>query len=403
MDKKMNQPTQYQMTSADPDRHIIPVARSISDEFAGGKFVDEISQKYLNNCHYDWNTSRLIWDGDLVIHHWGVWGYFMRLEKLKLKVAGIGAVTTREPYRKQGLMALAAQDSFDAMKETGYHLSILRGRHYVKFGYARAWNYVTYKLTAEEIPDFELKSPYQPIGEEYLDQIISLYNQSHTNYTGTAIRPTYRTMDQDGKKQFWGWFTGDGSLSGYLRAIPTDDNKILQCLEASGDPVQIIAVLKDLFLKGKYEILNFFTLHHQHPVLKILRKGACLVEERFFDNTGWRVKIINLPSTLEVMKPLFEGRLENSNLNTWKGQLHVDAGAQKANLSIQAGVIRVQESSFSDHNLHGGVAIGRFIIGSDEPQEIIQQEAVRCTGDGAELARVLFPNLHPTLSHWDEF
>ena len=39
------------------------------------------------------------------------------------------------------------------MHQDGYDLSILRGRHYVKMGYARAWNYVTYRLKLEELPE----------------------------------------------------------------------------------------------------------------------------------------------------------------------------------------------------------------------------------------------------------
>jgi len=32
------------------------------------------------------------------------------------------------------------------MKRAGYDLSILRGRHHVKMGFARAWDYVTYRF-----------------------------------------------------------------------------------------------------------------------------------------------------------------------------------------------------------------------------------------------------------------
>jgi hypothetical protein len=45
----------------------------------------------------------------------------------------------------------------------------------------------------------------------------------------------------------------------------------------------------------------------------------------------------------------------------------------------------------------------RLLIGSDYPAEVIQQEGIRCKGQGFELAQVLFPNLNPMLSHWDEY
>jgi predicted acetyltransferase len=67
----------------------------------------------------------------------------MRVGTARLKTAGIGAVVTREAHRNQGLMHAAAIESLNAMRALGYDLSVLRGRHYVKYGYARGWNYVT--------------------------------------------------------------------------------------------------------------------------------------------------------------------------------------------------------------------------------------------------------------------
>jgi hypothetical protein len=51
----------------------------------------------------------------------------------------------------------------------------------------------------------------------------------------------------------------------------------------------------------------------------------------------------------------------------------------------------------------GGANIARFLIGSDEPDEIIRQADMECSGIAASLVRVLFPNLSPMMSHWDEY
>ena len=395
--------TLYSPIPAIPEQHLLTIAQLTSDAFAGGKYVEEISQHYIGNCHYDFDTSRLIFDGDNLIHHWGVWGYQMRLESIQLKIAGIGAVVTREAYRQQGLMALAAQDSFRAMLANGYDLSILRGRHYVKFGYARAWNYITYKLKPEEIPPFELKQPYRTLDPDHLSAIDACYNQSYAGFSGTAVRPTYRATSVENVQVYHGWFDEAGNLIGYVRAVPSEDQKTLQCYEAAGDPEQSLAVLAELTRSGSYETLNFFTLPQVHPILQIVRRGACVVENQYFHNTGWRVKLINLRSALGKMKPLLEARLKKSHLRNWQGQLQLDGGEQKASLIIEAENIQIADPAPSIHTLQAGAALGRFLIGSDESAEIIQQENIAFSGDAAELAAVLFPNLHPVLSHFDEF
>lgn len=397
----------YLMTQADPETHLMPISEMISEAFAGGEYLEEISKKYVGGCHYDFDVTRLIWDGEALIHHWGVWGYPMRVGSVQLKSAGIGAVVTLESYRKQGLMARAAQASFEAMVHHGYDISILRGRHYHKFGYRRAWNYVTTKLNPaalppEEIPDYELKRPYRPLDPADMDAINQLYNRDYAGVSGSCMRPTYPMIEEGGMQAF-GWFSEGGELLGYVRAVPAEEDKVLQCLEATGDPQQGLAVLGDLYREGNYQELHFFTMPRQHPILKIVRRGACTVEDRYFFHTGWLVKVINLHSTLQKLSPLLEARLAKSHLAAWEGRLHLDGGKQQASLEIKEGKIEVTEPLEGEHAIDGGYALSRLLIGSDEPAEIVQQEGMTLVGKADELVEILFPNLYPMMSHWDEF
>ncbi len=395
-------PEPFRLTPADPQRHLMAISQITANVFEDGQYAQEIGEQYIGNCHYDWDTTRLIWDGDRLVHHWGVWGYGMRLETAVLKVAGVGAVGTEEPYRKRGLMALAAQASLEAMRTNGYDLTILRGRHYTRFGYVRAWNYVTYRLKPEEIVARTAPTPYELLGPAKLDELSALYNESHQAFTGTAVRPTYRT-DKGGELKAYGWHDGAGRLAGYVRAVPSQDKKTLRCLEAAGDPEQSLAVLAELFKAGAYEALTFFTLPHEHPLLRLLRRGACLVETQYFDQTGWRVRLVNLQSTLEKIRPLLEKRLQRSGLAGWRGELYLEGGGQQANLNIDAGRVQIGAAAPGAHTLRGGAELARLLIGSDQAGEVIQQAGIACTGQAAELAEVLFPNLYPMLSEWDEY
>lgn len=395
----------YRLAQADTQADLMPISETVSIAFAGGEHIEEISQKYIGGCHYDFETSRLVWEGDTLVHHWGVWGYPMRVESVLLQSAGIGAVVTLEEHRQQGLMAWAAQESFEAMRAAGYNVSILRGRHYHKFGYRRAWNYVTTKLNPEQkppepIPAFALKSPYRPLRPEDMAQITALYNRQYANVSGSCVRPTY-PMLADGETGIYVWFEGD-QLAGYVRAIPAEDKAVLQCLEAAGDPEQGLAVLNDLLEKHGCQELHFFTLPHDHPILQIVRRGACTVEDRYFYHTGWQIKIINLTAALTKLVPLFEARLANSYLAGWQGRLALDAGDQSAVLEIDRSAVQVTDGR-SEHSIQAGPALGRLLIGSDEPEEIIRQEDIVLNGQANEFVKVLFPNLHPMMSHYDEF
>ncbi len=80
----------------------------------------------------------------------------------------------------------------------------------------------------------------------------------------------------------------------------------------------------------------------------------------------------------------------------------LDAGEQKAGLNIRNGNIRTTNAASAEHRILAGPGLGRLLIGSDEPDEVIRQEQMTCSGDAAQLARVFFPNLYPMLSQWDE-
>jgi predicted acetyltransferase len=403
---KIIQPNQYE--------HLRPIGQLAADVFSDGNYVDQFCENYIGNNHYDWETSRIIFDGETLIHHWGVWGYRMRVACLpeaeskgafatQLKVAGIGAVATHADYRKQGLMHNAAQESFQAMQPAGYDLSILRGRHYVKMGYARAWNYVTTHVRLEELPKADLSKPYQALRADQVGEKDALYNETHAHFSGTAIRPTYLNRHAD-DICVYGWFDEQGKLEGYVRAQPSEeDPKTLQCLEAAGDALQGLAVLREIYTVGLYEKLVFFTLPHQHPMLQILRKGACIVEDRYFDVSGWRVRLVNLPSSLAKLTHILGQRLAQSQFAKWKGDLLLDSGLQTAILQIEHGKVQITSEGSSKNILHGGADIARLLIGSDDPDEIIRQAGMYTSALAVPLARVLFPNLHPMMSAWDEF
>jgi predicted N-acetyltransferase YhbS len=390
------------ISPANPKTHLMPISQMTADAFANGQHVEEISKTYIGNCHYDFDATRLIWDGDKLIHHWGVWGYPMRLGSVRLRVGGIGAVVTLEEYRKRGLMFQAATDSFKAMHDLGYDLAILRGRHYYKFGFRRAWNYVTTRLKTEEIPDFKIQLPYEELGPEHMEQINALYNEEYADFSGSAVRPTY-SMLKTGDMNAKGWFGPDGDLKGYVRAVPTEDKKTLQCLEATGAPQQALGVLSELFKEGEYQDLTFFTFPHHHPLVQLVRRGSCVVENRYFYRTGWQVKVINLVSTLSKMIPLLEKRIMQSKYAGWVGTLDLEGDQQTVALLIDEGQIQIHDQRPGEHTLTAGPALGRLLIGSDNPREIIQDEGGICSGLAAELAEALFPNMYPMMSHFDEY
>jgi hypothetical protein len=51
---------------------------------------------YILRSNYDWNASRVGKLGDLMVTHFGVWKFQIRVGRARLCVAGVGAVATHE-------------------------------------------------------------------------------------------------------------------------------------------------------------------------------------------------------------------------------------------------------------------------------------------------------------------
>jgi len=66
---------QLRYVSPDPEKHLRSMGQLAADAFSAGQYVDAYCDNYIGNSHYDWSVSRLAFDGEQLIHHWGVWGY----------------------------------------------------------------------------------------------------------------------------------------------------------------------------------------------------------------------------------------------------------------------------------------------------------------------------------------
>jgi predicted N-acetyltransferase YhbS len=390
----------FRMTKTEP-QDLAAFTDLIAEAFDAKADLNDIRTKYVGGSHYDFETSRLIWEDDRLVQHWGIWGYQMRLGTATLKIAGVGAVCTHPAYRKRGLMFAAGTDSLNAAREAGYDLAMLTGIHYKPMGFRRAWNDETCRLALDDLPK-DLPTPvYRRLNSRHFNMVMELYNREYQSYTGTAVRPTYHTKGVD--EGFYGWFDADEKLLGYIHVDPKPSKNVLKCFEACGDPQAALAVAADLAWELECTALAFFNFPYAHPLSRKLRAGICTIEQKYCLQDNWLVCLINLESTLQKLLPQLSERLSQSTLAGWKGDLLLRSDDQSTLLRFDGREIKIVPPAETTHVLDGGPGLARLLIGSDEPDEVIYQEAMTASGQALDLAKVLFPNLHPVLSNWDEY
>ena len=100
---------------------------------------------------------------------------------------------------------------------------------------------------------------------------------------------------------------------------------------------------------------------------------------------------------------MLSARLRASWLAGWSGKLLIADSRESATLDILRSRVSVLPASPTPHAIRGGDEIAQLLIGTDEPEEVIDAGRTRLSGDARKLAPVLFPNQHPNLAAWDRY
>ncbi|MBN1917300.1 MAG: GNAT family N-acetyltransferase [Verrucomicrobia bacterium] len=354
---------------------------------------------------YDWRVSRIgLLDGRIV-SHWGVVGYTMRIGGARVRVGGVTCVATHADYRKHGLMPPTGRASIAAMRAAGYDMTVLFGvdDYYDRYGYVNAWPYENHLVRRADLP-VDGRSPavhtFQPY---YLDELTKMANRYYGRCTGTAVR--VRFPDPHGEANLnWECLTWLGARrrpAGYVVVDPNGPR--LTCHEHAGDPDEVLRVLAERARRAEQREIRFLTLHCATPLAARLRRMNCRVETDYRRCGGPMIGTLNLRSTLTKIVPELARRLRRSPLVGWRGPLLVADAREKVTLVINRGAVRVAPPARTRHLIRGGDAIARLLLGSDEPDEVIEGGGIRTTGDARMLARVLFPNERPNLCNLDHY
>lgn len=403
--------TPIQVLAPDIRRHhdaLIDLLAKVFSQEGYFTFRDYCRLAYIDNSHYDWQASRIgVCDGQIVTHY-GVWGYDMRLDGACVRAGGIGAVATHADYRKRGFMGQTIQASLQAMRAQGYDVSVLFGidNFYHNYGYTRGWPERNFQVGIANLPEEPPSPRVQKFTPRRHAELDDLYNREYASFSGTAVRPTYRNYGFFCHRNLLGyrWNGADGHLAGYVLFFHQGTR--LNCIEAIGDPEQIMRVLAMAGKRLGCADVEFRTLPYQSGVARRVRQGICREVVEYRRNGGIMVGVINLPATLEKLREPFSRRLLASRFANWCGDLLIAGAQESALLAIEQGRVRVLPSPASTsprHALHGGSALARLLIGVDAPETIAEEAHMQLTGDAGELLSTLFPQQYPNLSFFDRY
>lgn len=405
--RRVGDHSDLQLVAPDRLRDADPMIDLIATAFSARGF-DEFrhycQNGYILGSRYDWDASRIgLMDGRIVTHC-GVWDYRMRAGGARLRVGGIGAVATDPEYRNRGLMGRTMDATHNAMRARGYDLAMLFGIRdfYHRYGYANAWAEREFFVDREHLPQSRPRGTRRRFTDLSREDVMRMFNRENAGLTGSAVRPTYGSGRRwDGQWLGYRWTDSRGRLAGYV--FVTTKWGVLECCEMGGDVEEGLRVLNVLARRDNWSEVKFFGIHDESALGRWLRRSNSREIIHHWRSGGPMVRTVRLASCLRKLAGEMSRRLCDSPLAGWTGSLVIADARESVALDIRGGVVGVVPGVPSEHALSGGNEVAQLLIGSDDPDEIIDAGRMAVTGDARALVRVLFPNCQPMLAAWDRY
>lgn len=383
------------------------IAKSFDNYFAT---YDGLQADYFPNTHYDFSTSRIGFASDTLATHLGVFDYQTRIGQCNLRTAGVGAVATHKDFRGKGFQAKTLHACLNAMHENGYAFSLLFGipNFYHKFGYAPAYPNIKAICPVRHLPEAAFSHTLKQATAKHPPAFDRIFHNTYATTTGTAVRPTFPCAKCTDFKRYQ-WQSAKGTVRGYVvvKVNPGAPHQ-LQCIEVAGPATESVQVLRILARRNHCHELHFETVPPRAPVMPLLRAVGCTETVTHFRSAGAMARIIDLTACLEGIEGELQARINASRFDRWQGTLAIHDTLNNAHAAIHADrgrlmVVGGTPTGKQRNTLKGGSHLARLLLGSDEPETVMIQGQLKATGDGAALARILFPAQQPMLPKLDCF
>jgi len=352
---------------------------------------------YLTNSAYSLQASRIALVDSTIVAHCGVFSFYVRIGKTRLKIGGVGGVFTRSGWQKQGISRRLLEEVLISLEKNRCSVTLLSAieNFYDQFGYVPAWPDTQVHIKASELSSLVLpqsRRSFKPMCQEFLT---TLYNRESKNHVFTAVRPTYTKRiktDSGAKGCFW--------KRGYVIGRAVKQTWHVQ--EVVGDVGQSLAVVAAMAKQHRCPAVVFRGLTGSHPLAIELKKYDTRFDTHFRKSGGAMIRLLSLSLFLKAMAKELTARMERSQL-TWRGTLYLTFGTQRAGLRINGCQVEVAPPGKGAHSIKGNNEMVQLLIGSIGAEELLARKVISIAGDGLTLASTLFPACSPKLARGDFF
>ncbi len=379
---------------------------SRQDFFVANSWLLDVGARYPN--FQDEHIRIAIYNGK-VISALRITTDTIRIGEARLKMGGIGWVSTDGYFRNKGIASKVIQNAIQYMQNNAYHVSMLFGipNFYHRFGFATALpeyytNIATREVLTIDVPSYKIRK-MRP------SDIILLWKIHNRNDEEVACS-LIRTQAHFAVK--WKeWERGktildmNGKVLGYfLPQIGNKDALLIQ--EVGSTDVETSKVV--LHAIGKYaekERLGKIQIASppSHPLIRLLINHYSVQETHYKRNEGGMMAVVNEEETLECMIPEWEKLLQEKAFVKQDDEVTLIISGVPYCLHYRKGSISIIKKLGKNKLSVDRGQLAQLIAGYIYVSDVLERKRFSISTSAREFLSIIFPKRFPYVWQMDRF
>lgn len=333
----------------------------------------------------------------------------IRIGEARLKMGGIGWVSTAGHFRNKGIASKLIQNAVQYMKANAYHVSMLFGipNFYHRFGFATTLPEYYINITTKEVLDIQpVPHKVRKIKPGDILLLRKIHNENDEEIACSLIRTqahfAVKWIEWENGKTIMDM---NGKILGYFLPRKNDSDTLFIQEIGATDIASSKAVLYAIGKLAEKEKVGKIQIASPpcHPVARLLIKHYSVQEIHYKRNEGGMMAIVNEEETLESMIPEWEKQIQQKTFVQQDDEVTLLISGVPYCIHYRKGSISIIKKLGRNKVSMDKVDLAQLLTGYIYVTDILDKKRFSISSDARNFLFVIFPKRFPYVWQIDRF
>lgn len=331
----------------------------------------------------------------------------IRLGEARLKMGGIGWVSTSMPHRHQGVCTALMHDTLGYLERHNYHVAMLFGIpfFYHRFGFVTTLAEYSITVDTAEAATLPTTLRLRPAKPGDIPAVQKIHNAADADTACSLLRTSAHVTNKWERCKTLRVLTDDqGKVTAYFFARNSNDHLSVDEVGVAAPDVcaEVLAWCARTAADESVARIRFL-MPPSHPFAHFLVQYKSTHEMNVVRDAGGMMAFVNTGETLESMIPEWESRLEQSAARDFHTECTLIAGDEPYRVRFHRGSVAVAATSGQNKVGLTTAELMQVLTGYRYIGDILDARRRVISPDAALALQTLFPKRSPYVWLFDRF